>query len=109
MLEEPLALLNQASGSLGAGKMGMLGCSPGLLGPLWNTFFLDLCLCPVRMGCVPHPPAAPSEVAGPFGGSSAVGQRAGGGSQEIVQALCFLQSPATCVLPHASPWPRGNA
>lgn len=79
MLEEPLALLNQASGSLGAGKMGMLGCSPGLLGPLWNTFFLDLCLCPVRMGCVPHPPAAPSEVAGPFGGSSAVGQRAGGG------------------------------
>lgn len=80
--------------------MGMLGCSPGLLGPLWNTFFLDLCLCPVRMGCVPHPPAAPSEVAGPFGGSSAVGQRAGGGVSGDSPSALFPSVPSNvCFAP----------
>ena len=33
--------------------MGMLGCSPGLLGPLWNTFFLDLYLSGQNGMCPP--------------------------------------------------------
>lgn len=66
VIEELLALMNQAPGSLGTGKMGMLGCSLGLLGSLLNTFFLDLYLYLIRMGCVLHPP--PPEWLGPSRG-----------------------------------------
>lgn len=106
-IEELLALLNQAPGSLGTGKMGMLGCSLGLLGSLLNTFFLDLYLCLIRMGCVLHPP--PPEWLGPSRGVYCGTEGWGGGSGDSQSAVFLFSPPAKRALPHAPSWPRGKA
>lgn len=74
---------------------GSVGVPTGLLGLLLDTYFLDLYLCPARMGRVLRPLPGPFKMPRPFQGGAARGQVGGSGHGRSPPSLL---SPSKSVL-----------